>query len=107
MEVTIEDLKRQLRVDYEEEDDLIAMYGEAAENVVVKATNRSLEELKAIGDGALPLPIRVAILKMAAEMFTNRGITTQGNVSVVPYGFEALIKPYVKLGERKNDDKAD
>ena len=101
MEVTVEELKKQLRVDYEEEDDLLMTYGEAAEDVVVKATNRSVEELKEMGGGILPMPIRVAILKMAAEMFTNRGITTQGNVQVVPYGFEVLIKPYVKLGERK------
>ena len=98
--LTLEELKQQVRVDYEVEDDLLETYGTAAETNVIQATNRTVDELTEMGGGVFPVPLRVAMLKMAAELFTYRGITTQGNVSVVPYGYEALIRPYVRLKER-------
>lgn len=47
--VTLEELKAQMRVDFEDEDDIITLYGSAAEDAVIEGTHRTLEELKRMG----------------------------------------------------------
>ena len=41
--VTLEELKAQMREDFDGEDDLIRLYGEAAEDAVIGATRRTYE----------------------------------------------------------------
>ena len=39
--VSLDALKRQMKIDFEEEDDLIVMYGVAAEDAIINATRSS------------------------------------------------------------------
>lgn len=47
--VSLEELKAQMREDFDGEDELIRLYGEAAEDAVIGATRRSFKELCRIG----------------------------------------------------------
>lgn len=47
--VTLDELKAQMRVDFEDEDEIIRLYGRAAEDAIISGTYRTLEELKRIG----------------------------------------------------------
>lgn len=47
--VTLEELKAQMREDFDGEDELIKLYGEAAEDAVIGATRRSFKELCRMG----------------------------------------------------------
>lgn len=121
--VTLEELKAQMREDFEGEDNLITLYGEAAEDAVIGATRRTFEELCRLGytehtglklptDEALPgesLPggawfpsrLKVAILMLAAHSHRNREPVAAVAQNVVPYALDMYIKPYVKLSDRE------
>ena len=57
--VSLEELKAQMREDFDGEDELIKLYGEAAEDAVIGATRRSFKELCRMGyyeqNGEYPL----------------------------------------------------
>ena len=64
--VTLEELKAQMREDFDGEDELIKLYGEAAEDAVIGATRRTLDELedmgKAEGGEGFLLPLQLPLL---------------------------------------------
>lgn len=121
--VTLEELKAQMREDFDGEDELIKIYGEAAEDAVICATRRTLEELCRVGyteqtglklptDEVLPgetLPgvaffptrLKVAILMLAAHLHRNREPVAAVAQNAVPYALEMYIKPFVKLSNRE------
>lgn len=121
--VTLEELKAQMREDWDGEDDLITLYGEAAEDAVIGATRRTYEELCRLGyteqtgvkidiSAALPdetLPggvwfpsrLKVAILMLAAHSHRNREPVAAVAQNAVPYTLDFYIKPYVKLSDRE------
>lgn len=103
--VTLEELKAQMREDFDGEDELIRLYGEAAEDAVIGATRRTFDELSAMaeaeGSGSFPARLKVAILMLAAHSHRNREPVAAVAQNVVPYALEMYIKPYVKLSERE------
>ena len=103
--VTLEELKAQMREDFEGEDNLITLYGEAAEQAVVGATRRTFEELVAMaeaeGSDKFPSRLKVAILMLAAHSHRNREPVAAVAQNAVPYALEMYIKPYVKLSKRE------
>ena len=84
--VTLEELKAQMREDFDGEDDLIRLYGEAAEDE---------------GGEGVPSRLKVAILMLAAHSHRNREPVAAVAQNAVPYAFDMYIKPYVKLSERE------
>ena len=103
--VTLEELKAQMREDFDGEDDLIRLYGEAAEQAVIGATRRTIEELEAMGvdegcDG-FPSRLKVAILMLAAHSHRNREPVAAVAQNAVPYALDMYVKPYVKLSDRE------
>ena len=103
--VTLEELKAQMREDFDGEDELIALYGEAAEDAVIGATRRTYDELVEMGqnEGGVGFPsrLKVAILMLAAHSHRNREPVAAIAQNAVPYAFEMYIKPCVKLSERE------
>lgn len=121
--VTLDELKAQMREDFDGEDGLITLYGEAAEDAVIGATRRTFEELCRMGyveqtgvnipiSEALPgeeLPgfvwfpsrLKVAILMLAAHSHRNREPVSAVAQNAVPYTLDFYIKPYVKLSDRE------
>ena len=47
--VTLDELMAQMRVDFEDEDEIIKLYGCAAEDAIISGTYRPLEEVNRIG----------------------------------------------------------
>lgn len=103
--VTLEELKAQMREDWDGEDDLITLYGEAAEDAVISATRRSYDELVQMGEeesgSGFPSRLKVAILMLAAHSHRNREPVAAVAQNAVPYTLEYYIKPYVKLSDRE------
>ena len=104
--VNLEELKAQMREDFDGEDDLIRLYGEAAEDAVIGATRRTYEELVAMaeaeGGEGFPARLKVAILMLAAHSHRNREPVAAVAQNAVPYAFDMYIKPYVKLSGRND-----
>jgi uncharacterized phage protein (predicted DNA packaging) len=108
--VTLDELKAQMRVDFEDEDNIIKLYGCAAEDAIIGGTNRTLDELKRIGyaekngteDGELfPDRLRLAILILAAHNYRNREPVSSISQNAVPYSLDVYCKPYRKLTDRE------
>jgi len=103
--VTLDELKAQMREDWDGEDDLIRLYGEAAEDAVIGATRRTHEELvemgKEEGGEGFPARLKVAILMLAAHSHRNREPVAAVAQNAVPYALDMYIKPYVKLSDRE------
>ena len=90
--------KKHVRADdFSGDDDLLNTYLEAAWEWVVKATNRSGEELETMGAGTYPMALKQAAMMLAAHWYDNREAVRVGEAKPVPYGIEALVKPYTKL----------
>lgn len=103
--VTLEELKQQMREDFDGEDELITLYGEAAEDAVISATRRTIGELekmgRAEGGNGFPARLKVAILMLAAHSHRNREPVAAVAQNAVPYTLDFYIKPYVKLSDRE------
>lgn len=115
--VTLAELKAQMRVEENIEDELVLAYGRAAERSIIDSTRRTVSELCLIGweqsngplpDGAdapgaewFPPQLKVAVLMFASHLYRNREPVATGATPVaVPYTLDALVKPFVKLSPR-------
>ena len=97
--LTFEQIKAQLRLDDEQaelEKDLLEDYGEAAEDTVLNICNRTLEDIFE-QYGKVPAPLRRATLLLVDNSYKERSPISPQNMSSVPYAFDLLIKPYMRL----------
>ncbi|MCI1778788.1 MAG: head-tail connector protein [Bacteroidales bacterium] len=97
--VSIELLKQHVRADdFTTDDAYLGQLLEAAEEYVVKATNRTSAELVEMGGGEkLPATLQQAVLLIAGHWYNQREAVAGVQMSEVPYTLQALIKPYRKL----------
>lgn len=90
--------KKHVRADdFADDDTYLQHLLNAAEESVIKATNRTEDELKAIGGGSVPTPIVQAIMMVAAHWYNQRESVSTAQMHQVPDSLSALIKPYRKL----------
>lgn len=94
--LTLDYIKMHLRIDYSCEDSLLTIYGEAAEDVVLNAINRSYNGVLRVY-GAIPKPLYQAALMLVDLSYQQRSPVTSQHMSSVPYTFDILVKPYTKL----------
>lgn len=93
-------IKHNSRIDGDEENDVITLYGESAEQQVLNDTGRTVAELKVMGGGEnVPKDIVHASLMLADFAYKQRSPVDQISWSVVPYTYERLVKPYIKLAD--------
>lgn len=96
--LTLEKIKQQCRIepDFTMEDDRLTSYGKSAESTVLNHLNRTyysvLEQY-----GEVPEDIINASLLLVDEWYKHRSPTESVNLSIVPYTFDLLIKPYMRL----------
>lgn len=102
--LTLDYIKQHSRIDYDCEDALLELYGAAAEDTVLNYLNRTYQDvLEAYGD--VPVPVRQATLLLVDSSYQHRSPVTPTNVSLVPYTFDILVKPYMRLaGSTVGDD---
>lgn len=103
--VELELLKQHVRADdFSEDDEYLEHLLRAAEEYVTGATNRSEAELLAMGDGEhLPATLRQAVLLVAGHWYNQREAVSGVEMREVPFGLQALLKPYRKLVEDRTE----
>ena len=102
--LTLDKIKEQCRIeeDFTMEDNLLKGYGTSAENTILKHLNRTyydLTELYGEVDEETPewSDIINASLMLVDVWYNHRCPLENLSMSIVPYTFELLIKPYMKL----------
>ena len=97
--LTFDQIKAQLRLDDEqalEEHDLLELYGEAAEDMVLNTMNRTMEDIIE-QYGVVPKALVQAGLMLVAQSYQHREPASPQNLYTVPYAFDLLVKPYKRL----------
>lgn len=94
--LTLDYIKQQLRIDWSEEDTLLDEYGKAAEDTLLNLLNRSYQDLLE-SYGEVPAPLVQAALLLVGQSYQHREPSSAQNMSSVPYTFDLLIKPYMRL----------
>ena len=102
--LTIDKIKQQLRLDCTCEAELLEVYGNSAEETLAGHLGYNNENnvpdvdkmLEAYG-GTMPAPLVQAALMLVDTSYQFRSPVSAQNMSVVPYTFDLLVKPYVKL----------
>ena len=103
--LTLDYIKQHSRIDFDCEDALLELYGEAAEEAVLDITPRTYEEIREKwGTKEKPIPAKliVASLMLVEVSYLYRSPVSQQNMYAVPYAFDMMVKPYIKL--TSNDD---
>lgn len=99
--ITLAELKQQARVEDNLSDSLLTIYGNAAENAVITETRWTAEELLEMGNGTMPAELKVAMLMTGAHWFRCRESVSGIASTAIPYAYEYLVKPFVKLSDRE------
>ena len=97
--LTFQEIKQQCRLDDEQaelERDLLEMYGEAAEDMVLNTCNRTITDIFE-QYGMVPKALVQAGLMLVAQSYQHREPASPQNLYAVPYAFDLLLKPYIKL----------
>ena len=94
--LTINWIKQHSRIDFNCEDDLLELYGNAAEQTVLNICNRSYENIMETY-GEVPAPLFVAALQLVEVAYTHRSPDAIQQPYLVPYTFDAMVKPYMRL----------
>lgn len=97
--LTFDMIKAQLRLDDEQaelEHDLLCEYGEAAEDTVLNICNRTLEDIIE-QYGKVPASLRHVARMLVDNAYKERSPISPQNMSTVPYAFDLMLKPYMKL----------
>lgn len=97
--LTFEQIKAQLRLDDEQaelEKDLLEDYGEAAEDAVLTIIRRPLYNVKQVY-GHVPKKLVLVTLLLVDEWYQHRASAEPGTLSPVPYAFDFMLKPMMRL----------
>jgi uncharacterized phage protein (predicted DNA packaging) len=94
--LTVPLIKQHCRIDGDGEDELLAMYGESAEDTVLEVIQRSYTEVMERW-GEVPKPLVHASLLLVSQSYEHREAVTSQSMYAVPYAFDMMVKPYMKL----------
>ena len=95
--LTLDYIKQHSRIDCCCEDNVLDLYGNAAEETLLNYIGMSDDELITANKGEVPMPIVQAALMLVDVSYQHRSPVSQQSMSIVPYTFDLLVKPYVKL----------
>lgn len=94
--LTLDKIKQQLRLDCTCEAELLEGYGDSAEETVLDLMGMSYEEMITQYEN-VPARVEQAALMLVDTWYQFRSPITDRNMSVIPYTFDILMKPFVKL----------
>lgn len=105
--LSVEDIKKHSRIDYDCDDALLELYGEAAEEEVMHILGRDYKEIVSkYGTDEKPVPaaIRQATLLIVDESYQFRTAASPQNIVTTPT-VEALLAYYIKhtVDESENE----
>ena len=107
--LSIDYIKQHSRIDFDCEDQLLELYGDSAEETLAGVLNRGNTVDQMVASlkeeyGDIPARCYHAALMLTEQAYNHRGPTSPTNMSIVPYGFDMLVKPLMKLTEGKEED---
>ena len=107
--LSIDYIKQHSRIDFDCEDQLLELYGDSAEETLAGVLNRGNTVDQMVASlkeeyGDIPARCYHAALMLTEQAYNHRGPTSPTNMSMVPYGFDMLVKPLMKLTEGKEED---
>lgn len=100
--LTLDYIKQNSRIDYDCEDELLGLYGDAAEDVLAQHLGRGKtvdEMVDSLTEefGEVPAAIMQAGLMLVDVSYQYRSPISSSNIYVVPYTFDILVKPFMIL----------
>ena len=100
----IEYIKQHSRIDFDCDDALLELYGEAAEETIAQYLNRGKTVHQCVASlteeyGSVPAMIRMAALMLVDVSYQFRSPISPTNMSHVPYSFDLMVKPYMRLAD--------
>ena len=103
--LTLEQIKAQCRIeeDFTLEDQKLTLYGDSAEQVIFNMCQRPYEDFIETY-GAIPQDVVHAALLLVTASYEHNAAVSMQNLSMVPYGFDMLIKPYMRLTSATDGD---
>lgn len=103
--LTLEQIKQQLRIESWQtaEDKLLTSYGESAEETLLNYLNRPYQEVIETW-GNIPVPLVQASLMLVDVSYQFRSPISVTNISLVPYTFDILVKPYMRLASAESGE---
>ena len=99
--LTLHWIKAHSRIDFDCEDTLLELYGEAAEEAVLNIINRSYTEVMEYY-GEVPKGLYIAALMQVEASYDHRSAVSQQQLYDVP-GFSIHVKPYIKLASNNEN----
>lgn len=94
--LTLDYIKQHSRIDGDCEAEILELYGSAAEETLLNYCNRTMEDI--IEEyGGMPAPLMQAALLLVDASYQYRAPVSSQHMSIVPYSFDILVKPYAKL----------
>ena len=103
--LTLEQIKAQCRIeeDFTLEDTKLTLYGDSAEQVIFNMCRRPYEDFIETY-GAIPQDVVHAALLLVTASYEHNAAVSMQNLSMVPCGFDLLIKPYMRLTSATDGD---
>lgn len=99
--VSLEYFKESARIDaFAFTDEFLERKLRTAEDLVIRFTNRTREELEEMNGGEFPLPLEEAIVIYATNLVENPTGVAAVQMSEIPYQLQAIIKQFRKLSDR-------
>lgn len=100
--LSLEYIKQHSRIEYDCEDALLELYADAAEEVLAQTLNRGNDAQEMVTSlfeqyGKIPAPIYHAGLMLVDLSYQNRTAIGPQQMHVIPYTFDMMVKPYMKL----------
>ena len=95
--LTLDYIQKHSRIDGSCEAEVLNLYGEAAEDTVLNYIGLTFDELKAKYNNTVPKPIVQAALMLVDTWYQYRSPISGQSLSIIPYTFDILVKPYMIL----------
>lgn len=97
--LTTDLIHKHLRLDgYPIEDDLLELYADSAEEFIFEITRRTYNDyIETYGE--VPKQLVHAALLLVDNSYQQRSPVSAQALSVVPYGIDRMLKPYMKLSD--------
>jgi len=98
--LTLELIKKQSRIENDYENDLLTLYGEAAEETILDYVDLTYEEIVENNGGKFPRRLVLASLMLTDCSYKHRTFATPSHLENQG-AFDRLIKPFMTLAFNK------
>lgn len=94
--ITLDYIKAHSRIEYDGEDTLLTLYANAAEETVMNICGTTYEKMMTEYT-SIPDAVKQATLMLVDMSYKHRAPVSPTSLYSVPYTFDLLIRPYMKL----------